>query len=273
MLDRQENTSFTFGMENGKRWISGKVDIGKGKTILVDTRTGRGVNEILLKLNNFISYQASKVKFPSYAREDIMQEIRVLALEAIPKYDNSKNTNIITFLQNHIKNRIVNMCKFFSEKRRRATFCNTNISKIRCPSCRKFFMANENAERYTCSGCFFSAQGSSPKWKKYNVPILPVPSSSMKDTSSNEENEKEISILDVISESDSNLGFVMEVAQNLDERINNKLDFFKIYNKLDNTNKKILRMVMEGYTYKDISEKVGISEKAAYARAIKIIKG
>lgn len=268
-----ESHPFISGHENGKRWICGYVDIGKGQTVYVDTRTGRGINDVLTKLNNFISYQAGKVKFPSFAREDIMQEMRVLALEAIPKYDNTKNTNIITFLQTHIKNRVINLCKFFSEKRRRATFCNTNLCKIRCPSCSKFFVAQEGSGTHTCSGCLYSAPESSPKWKKYNIPILPVPSSSLRETGSGDDRDSEISLLDVISESDSNLAFIMDVAPNLDDKIGYKLDFFKIYNKLDNTNKKILRMVMEGYTYRDISKEIGISEKAAYARASKIIKG
>ena len=94
--------NFESGKSQGKPWIRGDVPVGKERYVYVDTNTGEGVDEICKLMKNFISYQSSKIKFPSMAPEDIAQDLYMLAVEAIPKYDISKKTNMLTFLQGHI---------------------------------------------------------------------------------------------------------------------------------------------------------------------------
>jgi len=268
-----QQDDFIVGFTNDKRWFKGTVSIGKDQLIYVDTQKGEGIEKIFKRLDNFITYQASKLHFPNYTKEDIVQEIKVLALEAIPKYDNTRKSNMITFLQNHIRNRIINLCKFVSEKRRRATFYSIIQCKIRCPDCKHFTKIYNEVDMYTCQSCFKVAPKDDKGWKKYNLPIVPISFGKIEAMTENSNGESLPSLSEIFSDSNENLAFIKELKLPLEERIQKKVDFLKIYEKLDDTNKKIIKMVMEGHTYKDISRLVGISEKSTYARASKIIKG
>lgn len=263
---------FSFGYSNNKRWIKGWVPVGKKKQVYIDTLSGEGVQEVLQVLNSFITYQASKVKFPSYSKEDIIQEIRLLALEAIPKYDISRNTNIITFLQNHIKNRIINLCKFVSEKRRRATYFKTEQIKVKCPKCKSFFRASKDELYHICNKCGFSASSESDIWRKYNMPVVSIPFSSIGCDSNSQGVNNQLSFIEYVSSTDNDLEFISNNTLALEKVSNLKLDFMRVLDQLDDLNRKIILMIIEGHTYKDIASEVGISEKAAYARAKKFMK-
>lgn len=259
---------FTYGFANNKRWIRGTVPVSRNKNVYVDTVSGEGVEEILSVLNKFITYQATKVNFPSYSKEDVAQEIRLLALEAIPKYDLSKKTNMITFLQNHINNRIINLCKYVSEKRRKATYTKNEIFKVKCPECKSFTRVRESATSLTCRKCSFTADASSSVWRKYNLPVVTIPFGSINSTDQSEVAD----FIELISNTDPDLSFVREMAIPLETQTQLRFDFFKVYSDLDEINKKIILMVIEGYTYKDIASAIGISEQAAYTKASKLLK-
>lgn len=259
--------TFTSGVDDGKPWICGTVPVGKNKSVYVDTRSGEGVEEICRLLRKFVSYQSTKINFPYMGQEDIMQDLYLLAVEAIPKYDISKNTNMLTFLQGHIKNRLVNKCKFVSEKKRRATFSGIDAYKLRCPSCRKMFMA-DTANPSACKICGFdSSSDKSKRWKKYNTPVLPIPFSSIESRLPDEDG----SFSELVSESANFASLLGESIRMIDDEVRIKIDFMRIFEKLDDTNKTIVSMLIEGYPYKEIAEEVGISEKAAYARVSKIV--
>jgi len=259
---------FQSGKIEGKPWISGDIPVGKNRIVYLDTRTGEGVAEICKLMGKFVSYQSTKVSFPAMSREDIAQDIYMLMVEAIPKYNIEKKTNMLTFLQGHVKNRLINKCKFFSEKKRRATFCHTGVYKVRCPSCRKLSTIS-NKTLLVCSHCGETSNSDrKAKWKKYNMPILPIPFTCIEDKLPEEVN----TIADVVSNSQSLSSFLGKATLGVDTEVQLKIDFMKLYNNLDDTNKTIISMLMEGCSYKEISRVIGISEKAAYARVAKIIK-
>ena len=103
--------------------------------------------------------------------------------------------------------------------------------------------------------------------KKYNIPLLPMPLTCIEgklpddvaDLSELFSNSQKISVL---------LG---ERQQDLESEIQLKMDFKKIFDRLDHTNKIILSMLLEGHAYRDIAREIGISEKATYARVSKLI--
>lgn len=264
----QEGKNIESGFINNKRWIRGKVSIGKNRYVYVDTLSGEGVADILEALNKFITYQAAKVNFNSYSNEDVAQEIRLLALEAIPKYDDTKKTNMLTFLQNHIRNRIINLCKFVSEKRRRASFYKNDMVKVRCPGCSRFSVQSSTKTHLECARCGHESESS--LWKKYNLPVYAIPSGSI--TSNNNDSTSEMCLLDLISDQDDDMPFLREEGISLDKVSQLRMDFKSIFDSLDDVNKSIIRMVIEGHTYKEIAKEVGLSEKAAYARANKIMQ-
>lgn len=248
--------------ENTK-WTKGSVPVGRGDFVYVDTETGEGVDKICSLLQRFVSYQSSKVKFPSSTPEDVAQDLYVLALEAMPSYNPDKNANILTFLQSHIKKRLINKCKFVSEKKRRATYINSNAYKIRCPNCRGFSTAQGPVE--SCPKCGHS--GREGKWKKYNIPVLPIFFTCIEDKLPEEVND----LTEAFSDLQTIASLLGETAETVDQVVQIKLDFMKLFDRLDETNKKIVQMILAGYAYKDIATEVGLSEKATYARVAKII--
>lgn len=261
------NTQFSSGTIDGKPWICGNIPMGKNRTVYIDTRTGEGVGETCELLKNFISYQSTKLNFPCMGHEDNMQDLYVLAVEAIPKYDITRCANMLTFLQGHIKNRLINKCKFVSEKKRRATFSGIDAYKLRCPSCRKMFMS-DNANPSTCKLCDFdTASDKTKRWKKYNMPVLTIPFSSIEGSMPDGDG----SFPELISEAGSLATLLGESYRTIDDEVGVKLDFMRIFDKLDDTNKTILSMLIEGYPYKEIADEIGMSEKAAYARVSKIV--
>jgi DNA-directed RNA polymerase specialized sigma24 family protein len=260
---------FESGNAHGSKWICGHVPVGKNKIVYIDSRTGEGIGEICTLMKKFVGYQSNKIKFPSMTSEDISQDLYLLALEAIPKYDITRNTNILTFLQGHIKNRLINKCKFVSEKKRRATTSKTNIYKVRCPSCKKFTVVEEkkNTDR-ECKFCGYEGRGRpNQKWKRYNIPVLPIPFTCIESKLPDEV----VDITELFSNAQRISNITGDRYQSLDVEVQLKLDFKKIYDNLDHTNKTILSMLLEGYAYRDIAKEVGISEKGAYARVSKII--
>lgn len=254
------------GIDNGRKWIKGHVPVGKENWVYVDTMANIGVNDICKLLQKFVTYQALKVKFASYSTEDTMQEIYALIIEAIPSYELGKNSNMLTFLQNHVKNRMINMCKYFSESRRRAIHSDITVVKARCPQCRNV-IRTEKAKNYTCPKCQYVG---GKDWKVYNTPVLPIPFSAIK-LPSNNRNAQERDILDSVSEGDGLCSVLGYETTNIEKIVENRLDFAKLYASIDEMDQKMLDMFLAGNGHKDVAKALGLSEKATYVRVGKII--
>lgn len=241
------------GSTNGVKWIKGYVPVGKNKQVYINSLTGQGIDEICNLLHKFIGYQTSITRFPYTNAEDVKQDIFVLAIEAIPNYNINKSANILTFLQNHVKNRLINRCKYVSEKKRTATYFKTTMIKVRCPNCLRFFVVEKN-KNVDCKYCGEVPQVK--KWKKYNIPILPMSFSSLEDSL----DDNSTGIIDFFSDENS-LNSLLYGSKSVESIMNARIDFGKKYNKLDNTNRIIISMLLQGHSAKDISKEVKITEK------------
>lgn len=254
------------GIIDGRKWLRGSVPVGKDNWIYIDTLKNNGINDICKLLSKFVTYQALKVKFSSYSTEDVMQEIYALIIEAMPSYELGRQSNMLTFLQNHVKNRIINMCKYFSESRRRAIHSDVTIVKARCPQC-KNVIRTEKAKSYTCPKC---EHVGNKDWKVYNTPVLPIPFSSIR-LPSNNRNTQERDVLDSIAESDGIYSILGEETTNIEKIVEFRLDFAKLYTMLEETDRKMLDMFLAGNGHKEVAQCLGLSEKATYVRVGKII--
>ena len=169
------------GVENGKRWIAGTIPMRKNVLVDVDTRTGKGLDVVLDHMSDTIKYHTSKVKLPSTSREDVSQELRVLVLAGVAEFDLTKETNLMTFLQNHLRNRIVNLYKFATERCRTPTHDRYRLYKIRCPDCRSYSLFDESApkavENIQCRACG-RKQRKNEAWRKYPLPLITFSSDS-----------------------------------------------------------------------------------------------
>lgn len=256
---------FEHGLIDGKKWIRGHVPLGKDRWVYVDTQKSIGADEICKALSKFITYQALKINFPSFSHEDIKQELLAIIIEAIPSYDINKNSNMLTFLQNHTKNRIINMCKYFSESRRRATHMDHVQIKARCPEC-KNVIKTEKSKTYQCPKCHYVG---GKDWKVYNTPVLAIPFSSIKPTSNNR-NIQDQDILDFISESELIGTILGEEVVNIEKNTEFRLDFLKFYETLSSSDRQVLDMLLTGNGYKEMAAALNLSDKAIYVRLNKI---
>lgn len=81
------------------------------ETILVDTKTGEGIDKILKKIDPLLCKFASKYFVNNYSFEDLKQELAAIAIEGIYAYDATKGTKLSTFLQTHLTNKMISKIK------------------------------------------------------------------------------------------------------------------------------------------------------------------
>ncbi len=65
--------------------------------------------EVLLAIEEVVNRLAPTFTFGYYDEDDLKQEGRILAMEALPRYDPTRGTSLKTFLHNHVKNRYINL--------------------------------------------------------------------------------------------------------------------------------------------------------------------
>lgn len=66
-------------------------------------------DEVLLAIEDVVNRLAPHFTFGSYDVDDLKQEGRILAMEALSRYDPNRGTSLRTFLHNHVRNRYINL--------------------------------------------------------------------------------------------------------------------------------------------------------------------
>ena len=248
------------GIHNGQKWIAGQIPMKQNLVVEIDTRTGKGVQEVLNYLKDFIRYQASHMNMSYHTTEDLIQELTAIALSAIPEYSLERKANMLTFLQNHVKNRIINLYKFTTEKCRTATHENFRYCKVKCPQCSAYTIIDEIHESLSrCPICRYRKQAEE-KWKKYPIPIPFISS------------DEEIQLVDGSSTtirehtSEEDVSILTGAAPLTEDRLLNKLSINSIISSLDETTQRILALFLEGHSMQDIAKSVKLSSSAVKAR-------
>jgi RNA polymerase sigma factor (sigma-70 family) len=249
----------TYGIDSGRKWISGHIPMKSGIVLFIDTRTGVGIDQIYKYISDFIRYQARQMTIPSYSTEDLIQELTVIALAAIPDYSIEKSANMLTFLQNHIKNRMVNIYKHATEKCRTATHGTYRFCKTKCPYCEHTFIFDDNVGMPSCCvRC--NADTSIGRWKAYPIPV-PVLSA---DEEIHLQDGGRTTISECASPEDvSILGF-RAVDPEVD--VVNNLSINSIIDGLEPSTQHIINLFLEGRTLFEISAAVRLSTSAIKAR-------
>jgi len=258
----------TCGFNDGKRWLSGEAPVRKNVAVEIDTRTGQGIDVIMKHMVETVSWHASKVKLPSCQLEDIVQELNVILLDAIPEYDVTKHANIMTFLQNHLRNRIVNLYKFATEKCRTAVHENYRLSKVKCPECSGFNFVHSVDKEITSCGLCGNLKKQGERWKSYPIPVAMV---SANDTFVLESGD-EGSIQELTSYEDIAPISGSDGISYVDKLISN-IALQQIATSTDQTNRLIIKYLLEGRTLSDISSKTELSMANIRTRLANISKG
>lgn len=248
-----------YGVTHGKKWIAGHIPMKNGVVLYIDSRTGKGTEQVYKYISDFIRYQARQMSIPSYGTEDLVQELAAIAIAAIPDYSIEKSANMLTFLQNHIKNRMINLYKYATEKCRTATHGTFRFCKMKCPKCEKTFVFDDNRGMpKSCTYCGVSTDEG--RWRKYPVPMMVMSA------------DEEIPLKDggytTIGECASPEDVMIlgiRGPQSEAEVISNLSINSAIYG-LEPSTQKIVNLFLEGRTLFEISEEIGISTSAIKAR-------
>ena len=84
--------------------------------IFIDISSGMGIERVLKKIEPLINKWAADIRFGDMPFEDRKQEIYIIALQGIEKYDDSKGTKLSSFLHTHIKNKILSKIRSVNKK-------------------------------------------------------------------------------------------------------------------------------------------------------------
>lgn len=123
--------------------------------IYIDTRTGKGYDEVLKKLSPLVHKLMSKFHFNGNMPNDTKHDIIIHILEGIPKYDPRKNTKLSTFIEMRVNRRLINELRDKSRISRNATFLNVGTFHIVCECGNDFVATISNSEEIaaTCPEC------------------------------------------------------------------------------------------------------------------------
>ncbi len=248
-----EEYELSYGISDGRKWICGHVPMKTDVILYIDSRDGTGIGEVLEYTLDFIKYQSRQMTIPSYSYEDLVQELTYIALIAIPDYSIEKGANMLTFLQNHIKNRMVNLYKFSTERCRTATHGTFRYYKIKCPNCRNNMIFNEtDGPPQYCKFCRTPA--TEGKWKKYPVPIAMLSS----DEELPSEDGTGTSLGDSVSpEVMTVLGHNAPVNE---DNLVSELSINSAISELDPVVQRIVNLFLSGKAVSEISSDLGLSQ-------------
>lgn len=83
-----------------------------GRPIYLNTATGQGVKEILCRMAGFIeAFGRWSTGDSAVEGDDLRQEAYAAAVEGMRSYDPSRQAQLSTFLQRHVRNRMVDVCR------------------------------------------------------------------------------------------------------------------------------------------------------------------
>src|SRR5271169_3035249 len=74
--------------------------------IYIDTRTGKGYDEVIKKLSALVRKFMSRFHFNGNSSADTKHDIIVHILEGIPKYNPDRNTKLSTFIEMRVGRRL-----------------------------------------------------------------------------------------------------------------------------------------------------------------------
>lgn len=135
--------------------FAGKVQVYDDE-IYVNTKTGKGYDAVIKKLNKLVSFLATKYKLKGFSKEDARQHISMRIIEGIPKFDPRKNVKLSTFIQMRVNRRLINEIRDQSHSSKNATFLKINSYNYLCSCGNSFNLVlsdDEDTKEKTCEKC------------------------------------------------------------------------------------------------------------------------
>ena len=227
--------------------------------IFVNTATGEGVGDVIKKITPLIEGMAARSHINGYTFEDIKQEISLLVVDGVKKYDPDREVKLSTFLHWHLKNKFITKLKSLNTMANDAT--SMKGEKIENCSCGGSINKNLSNDTFVCNSC-----GKIHK-SIYRSSRRELTFSEMKISNNNEDDGSEYT--NYIANDDSVFPSKFGGTKNLET----KLFFEKLEAVLDDKTAKILRkFCIEGTTMQEAAKSVGMTGWAASVRLKRINK-
>jgi DNA-directed RNA polymerase sigma subunit (sigma70/sigma32) len=135
--------------------FSGKVQVYDTE-MYVNTKTGKGYDEVIKKLNKLVGFLASKYKLKGFSPEDTKQHISMRIIEGTPKFDPRRNVKLSTFIQMRVNRRLINEIRDQSHSSKNATLLKINSYNYLCGCGNSFNLVlsdEENTSDRICEKC------------------------------------------------------------------------------------------------------------------------
>jgi RNA polymerase sigma factor (sigma-70 family) len=211
----------------------------KNAEVYVNTKTGEGYNEVLAQLSDMISYLASKFDLDGFNLDDNKQHVIIMVLEGIPKFNPNKDTKLSTFLQMRISRRIINEIRDSNRFKNNATFLNIKTYSYRC-DCGNVVSATHEDRIETCSICGEAIKKAKKLWiKNTAVSYDSICDGYVGTYSKGFETDRRMDAMDI-----------MDCLENEDEQ----------------TRSIVSLMYYQGFSAKDVAEKLGTSQSNVYVK-------
>jgi RNA polymerase sigma factor (sigma-70 family) len=145
------NVELLYNDKNEYIGFAGQVKV-RDKDVFVDTRTGKGYDQVIRILGDMVGYLAGRFNFEGFTNDDNRQHVMLRMLEGIPKFNPNKDTKLSTFLQIRVSRLLINEVRDANRFCRNATTLNIRAYSYRC-SCGNTFRASKSDDVKSCSVC------------------------------------------------------------------------------------------------------------------------
>tara|TARA_Y100001935_G_C17246668_1_gene478704 strand:+ start:298 stop:1062 length:765 start_codon:yes stop_codon:yes gene_type:complete len=229
------------------------------EAIFVDTKTGQGIDRVIKKITPLIDGMAAKSHISGYSFDDIKQEISLLVVDGVKRYDPNREVKLSTFLHWHLKNKFITKLKSLNTMASDAT--TMKDKKIERCSCGGEIAGGGNGQPFKCMDC-----GKIHK-AIYRSSRRELSFSEMKVTASDSDEVNDY--INFVSTDDS----VFPSKFGNISTIETKMFFENLEAVLDEKTAQILRkFCIEGTTMQEAAKSVGMTGWAASVRLKRIYK-
>lgn len=216
----------------GKAWVY-------DKEIFINTLTGDGYDDVLVQMSEYIERQVRKLKLSGFDHNDVRQLLISFLFDGIRRFSLSYGIKLSTFLDVHIRNKIVSRIKTDTAQSLNATL-DKQIFRIICECGNIINAYKKDIEKIVCESC---NKKLNKNCKIYHKKILPASLDTLL-ISESTQLEKHNSFFNTTDEI---------------ERINKKLDFDKLLSGEDEITRKIAELLYDDYDIKEAAQEVGIT--------------
>lgn len=238
--------------------------------IFINTVTGEGFDPVIRKMKAYIDWYSGKVRLSGFEREDIKQQIVLIMLDGMRRYNPDHKIKLSTFLYIHVKNRMISRIKEDNRQSLNATFYES-LFKFSCTCGFSVTASKADSESIICLSCNKKVDET---WKIRTERFEPMSLDSLISTSTDPDSDgpndsyrgyrvnghgKQNNLLAFFSQTDTL------------ELVDKKLDFNSVFSSEDPKTIKIAElMYYDDFSITDAAEAVGLTCWAASLRLKKL---